>query len=420
MGNFLNLFNQEIDTIDSKYFYADHKITRNDRFLSIQTMFKDIGHFGIVKINNIVDEPKSVSEKYIYPICCLRDLNGLLRNEPESLFTPKMLHYLNTYKNFILFLINDVEFEDYETFKMLDEYVKLNNIRGSQIFMYNNNSKIYDYIKMLDSDIKFQRSITLHKFVVNGMIGYKSDFTLDKDFLFMMHNRSVRSHRYALLLLLKKNNILNNVDWSLINGWYFKKDVVNNGPNYILDFYNKVLDESDLINLTEEIKYFGDIDIKKSIYEESVSFGEVGEQFPDIDFKKTYEINGYSKSYINITTETLFERDEIHVTEKSFKPFYFNQIPIFVASYGHIKKLKEYYDFDFFDDLIDHSYDDELNPKKRLRMILNEIEKLNSDKEKVVNFYQQNKNRFLENQNKTKNILNNKSDFDFFYSLLNG
>ena len=62
--------------------------------------------------------------------------------------------------------------------------------------------------------------------------------------------------------------------------------------------------------------------------------------------------------------------------KKNIKPFYYYQIPLIVAPYNHLKALREIYDFDFFDDLIDHSYDYEKNPVKRIKLIFNEINKI--------------------------------------------
>jgi hypothetical protein len=57
-----------------------------------------------------------------------------------------------------------------------------------------------------------------------------------------------------------------------------------------------------------------------------------------------------------------FEHQEkgIFLTEKTFKCFAWHQLPIFVATSGHVKKVREL-GFDVFDDVIDHSYDEQTN-----------------------------------------------------------
>lgn len=57
-----------------------------------------------------------------------------------------------------------------------------------------------------------------------------------------------------------------------------------------------------------------------------------------------------------------FEHHErgVFLTEKTFKCFAWHQLPIFVATSGHVAKVREL-GFDVFDDILDHSYDDETN-----------------------------------------------------------
>ena len=105
----------------------------------------------------------------------------------------------------------------------------------------------------------------------------------------------------------------------------------------------------------------------------------------------------FTNCYINIITETWHEIKEIHVSEKSYRAFYFMQLPIFVAAQNHVKYLKTRFGFDLFDDLIDHSYDSEPDSKKRMLLVLNEIKRLNDNKDLVIDFYKKNKSRFEKN-----------------------
>ena len=80
--------------------------------------------------------------------------------------------------------------------------------------------------------------------------------------------------------------------------------------------------------------------------------------------------------------------------------------------------LKDKYDFDFFDEIIDHSYDDIKNDKERLIAVFNEIKRLNNNKENIINFYKLNKERFEENKNKVIKIKKSTSDVNYFVSLI--
>ena len=76
-------------------------------------------------------------------------------------------------------------------------------------------------------------------------------------------------------------------------------------------------------------------------------------------------------------------------------------------------------DLDFFEDIINHHYDDEPDHKKRLSMIVDEIERINNNKELFVNFYKNNQDSFEKNKQKIIGLLDfiNK-DYDFFKNLI--
>jgi hypothetical protein len=81
--------------------------------------------------------------------------------------------------------------------------------------------------------------------------------------------------------------------------------------------------------------------------------------------------------------------------------------------------MKENYGFDFYDDIIDHSYDDEPNQSKRIGMIIDEILRINNNKEFFINFYKNNKERFENNKKIVESLSNDDNDFNFFKSILN-
>ena len=108
-----------------------------------------------------------------------------------------------------------------------------------------------------------------------------------------------------------------------------------------------------------------------------------------------------------------------HITEKTFKAFYYFQIPIFVAQYNHIKTLREEYDFYLFDDLIDHSYDNEKDDVKRFHMIIAEIQRLSSMKEEISVYYKNNIDKIIHNHNFLKNYANKKVEENYFLKLIN-
>jgi hypothetical protein len=162
--------------------------------------------------------------------------------------------------------------------------------------------------------------------------------------------------------------------------------------------------------------YFINIDQKKSFYEEDKNWFRE-DNIDYVDWGRTYEYLSYKNSYVNITTETEFNTDEIHITEKSFKPFVVFQFPLILASPGHIYEIRKRYDFDWFDDVIDHSYDLEKDHKIRLLKFVKEIKRINDNKEFFIEFYKNNKSRFEKNHKLAKDLTHDTSDRDFLKKL---
>jgi len=65
--------------------------------------------------------------------------------------------------------------------------------------------------------------------------------------------------------------------------------------------------------------------------------------------------------------------------------------------------MREEYDLYFFDDLIDHSYDDEKDDAKRFHMIVNEIKRLSNMRDEISIYYKANMDKIIHNHNFIKN-----------------
>ena len=101
--------------------------------------------------------------------------------------------------------------------------------------------------------------------------------------------------------------------------------------------------------------------------------------------KNKNNINGSLSASINIelnagafwqiVTETVFYEEKLHLTEKIFKPIVSRQPFILVGAPGNLAYLKSY-GFKTFDQWIDESYDQEPDPDLRIKMIVDQIEKL--------------------------------------------
>jgi hypothetical protein len=111
-------------------------------------------------------------------------------------------------------------------------------------------------------------------------------------------------------------------------------------------------------------------------------------------------------SYINLISESVFDSydNAFFITEKSIKPFVLQQIPIFLGPTNIANHFKKY-GFDLFEDIINHSYDEEENLDLKIDLIykeLNKIQKLN-----FSNIFKQIENRLQYNYNLYLNMIDN-------------
>ena len=335
----------------------------------------------------------------------------------EQFFNENLKNVLLKCKNFYVGFVTEHESDDEKGFLELNNFVIKNNLNPKQFYFINNNSLIDDIKKEHNSDINVYKInfLPTSSTRVLEMEGECSLITEKKGKFFMCFNRGPKRHRYALLCLLKKNNLLEYKNWSLIPDY---------NPNAENEFYSHIFNPQEIESIKEEIKYFLNIGIKKNDYEIDANWIDkkgnfVGNILPEWMLVPTLCVN-HENSYINITTESQYldENKVIHITEKSFKPFYYFQFPLILATHNHIKKMKELYDYDFFDDIINHEYDSEPNFKKRLYIFVEEIKRLDQNKEQIKEFYRNNQQRFIDNKNKVLNMLSDTSDFTFFKNLI--
>lgn len=318
--------------------------------------------------------------------------------------------------NFNLVFFSHHDSDDESGFISLNE----TDLPKKQIYIINNNYKLNEYIHKHNSQINVYNIMYLPVVVSFTLVNFGGfEFNPErKEKFFMCFNRSQKLHRFSLLMFMLKNNFLDDTNWSLIP---------HHKVNYNSEMYDQIFEEGEIKNYTNEIKVLNDINLKMSDYEKSeFTFNENNEiivlnpKHKNVLLPPEIPTN-YINSYVNVVTETKFFDAEnvVQISEKSFKPFFYYQFPMILATHHHIKSMKEKYDFDFFDDLIDHSYDNEPNQKKRFSLFVNELKRLHNQKEKLIGFYRHNRERFERNKNKVIEIMNNTSDFDFFQQFLN-
>lgn len=397
-------------------YYEDQFPEESDRFETVKCRMEDVKNNPNQKYYYVMDYFRFDLCK---ALCCGKIEHGEVIEAVLNRIPPmgeEVLNSLRVDDNFFLLMLTAHEPEGVKSFECVNEFLIKHLINPKKIFIVNNNSKLnelkYTYIPEVNvHSLKFIPNTSTY-----SLTRVNSRFNPNKEGkFFLCHNRSPKVHRYSILTLLKHESILDNVNWSLVPSY----SAADRG------FFGTLLTREDFKKYNEEIEYFKLIDIKRSDYEVDEKWfkantPEINVEGLPVWMRVPEKESTFENSYVNIVTESSFINSEfiVHITEKSFRPFYHYQLPIFVASHHHIKHLKEIYGFDMFNDIIDHSYDDVVNDRERLFKIVEEIKRLNLKKEEIKEFYRNNYERFEKNKIIIYNILKNTDDYLFFRNLI--
>lgn len=312
----------------------------------------------------------------------------------------------------VIFLSEHESFNDIEIhLSNLKKLIHNKNLKEENFYVLNNNSFLYQAKEVLNTKINL--------FKTNWLIEILSQFNTtdiqfipNKKFIFLLHNRLPKPHRTGLLILLKKIGLLDSglIDWSLVY------------PMVGHPFTDTMFMDKTFINIhSKELRPI----YKNFLTTQKLSYYETDKDwFVDtrqLNGRKYNEVKSFEESYINIVTESYFDETNIHISEKTFRPFHCLQLPLFLANYKHISKLREEHpSLHLFDDLIDHSYDNEKDNSKRLEKVVEEIKRLSEMKDTIAEYYVNNKSKIIENRNYIESFSNNKTTFEFFKSLADG
>jgi hypothetical protein len=105
----------------------------------------------------------------------------------------------------------------------------------------------------------------------------------------------------------------------------------------------------------------------------------------------------YRKTGIEIITGTMFFNNDTCLGEKEIQNVFGKSFPIYITGCGMVKKMKDLFNIDTFDDIIDHSYDEVENPFERLTTAIDKNEKLLNGSTNIKELWSDNQKRFEDN-----------------------
>jgi hypothetical protein len=374
----------------------------------------EIENYKICNFNEISERK---DENFYHIVHVNYTLSKYIIENKKLPISEEIISLLKKHQNLKVIFLTEHECDFGYVIKIMVHILQMIGIPEKQVFIINGNQLLPQLKNEINSEINVHVSnrlpVVITRNIVNFCDGYP--FKINKEKTFTCYNRNLTMHRLGVLTALKHHNLLDDTDWSFLRGNRLAAMKLENGdidPNILLNVFDQ-----DLINETQDsLNFFKNINIRKSEFEDYDVDTPGGGQ----DWNTMFENNPYKHSYINIVNESQFEKDNlIHITEKTLIPFYYSQFPLIVATHQHIKKTKELYGFDFFEDFFDLSYDNESNPQKRMRMIINEIVRVSKKKDQLQGFYQSSKKRFKYNRDIVTSLYDDKTDYNFFQRLIN-
>jgi hypothetical protein len=209
---------------------------------------------------------------------------------------------------------------------------------------------------------------------------------------FLSLNGSMRTQRILLLIELIKNGYINS-DGTISN--------INNNISFLFYGNNKFDIESYNIFI-DNMLLNGEITNEEFVLLNSISNslpiivnGEMGER-PDLLLREYYAniLNLVTDNATGFDDSDNFKYGTITLTEKAWKPFKTHQLPLYIGLPGYVDVIRNL-GFDVFDDFINHNYDKEQNHVERIKIVVEELNKLTQLD--MLEFYNQNRKRFVKN-----------------------
>lgn len=385
-----------------------------------------------IRTNYISIEDVELYDNVYFPI----SLNNIFFSIfSEGFFSQKILNLIYNKKIKILILREHEGGGDHDLFfKNLYQFILKNNLSPTSFYLYFANKNLVEYYRRSIGDVGMNitvsdwllehTSLVVHNSLKTNKLndlGYKFELpefknTHVRKFNFLCLNRVPKAHRAAFLARLYKNEALYKTDWSLLFSPYeftplYGEEKNVDGKNiFSIEHFSRYFDRYDLENHEKELKYIFHTK-KKSYFEPSSKslFNFFG------DTKSTHYGESYKNSFISLITETSYENNEEHISEKSLKPFINLHLGIYLSPHRHLYRLKQY-GFQTFEKFWKEEYDDIEDPKERMIEICNLINVLNN--KNLIELYDSARELLEYNQLHFLNLWKKESCKKYFNSLV--
>jgi hypothetical protein len=276
---------------------------------------------------------------------------------------------------------------------------KDNNVAVDELLEFCSNHPENNFIVFTFHDM-FIKQINIKNLYIDTIFS----ITLENSFTqkYKYFKKNIKSNEW---LLLNSNMRLHRfmTIYYLLSKEYYKNGLISINLDYLEDKDLKIKSK-----ITKQVK---DDFLKGKTRFENNEFNllKIPPNRNDVNMPiENYNINLlpiYRKTGIEIITGTMFFNNDTCVGEKEIQNVFGKSFPIYITGCGMVKKMKDLFNIDTFDDIIDHSYDEVENPFERLTTAIDKNEKLLNGSTNIKELWSDNQKRFEDNRAKVNSSL---------------
>lgn len=337
---------QWFDTMNVPVLY-NHAIDQAFSFPSAKTDFLYThGHVAYTHLPNLL------GKKYIFPVM-VRDVRYFENHKDIGfdLIDPRVFEDVKQNRARIVVMFPLEGTSDSKDLEILNSWCVKHDLKKYQVYYIHGNFKV----ESLAKDFRFT-SVPIDMFVCwikNRHTEIVEFNPIDDKNLFLSYNRRPRAHRIVLVCELIRARLLSK---GLIS---FGKDSVPVSKKLNWDKINR----PDLIGAASYLDTLTPIEIDLNLNANNPVF--------------TAPLDHYSRTFLSIVPETLFEPNIIFFSEKIWKTISVGHPFMLVSSPGMLQALRSQ-GYATFDTWWDESYDSVEDLNLRVRLIVSELKRLST------------------------------------------